>query len=169
MSQGSAPRDKASLLTRVRAARAALEQVVTRLDEAALTQPGPDGWSIKDHLFHIAAWLRKTTAMLNGQPGHQALGVPAALFDSGDEDGINARLQQRSAPLPLADVLAEFRATHADILAYIEAQPEARLSAPYAPADTDDPRTVIDAIASNTYEHDEEHLGWIEKRLNDEG
>jgi hypothetical protein len=165
----AAPHDKASLLARIRAARAALEQALDRLDEAALTRPGPDGWSIKDHLFHIAAWLRKTTAVLHGKPGHEAMQVPFALYNAGDEDGINALLQQHSEPLSLAEVLADFRASHATILAYIEGQPEARLSATYNPNDPDDHRRVIEAIAGNTYEHDEEHLGWIEARMKAEG
>ena len=163
-SASTLPDSKASLAARITAARAGLEQAVSRLDEAALTRPGADGWSIKDHLFHISAWLRKTTAVLNGQPGHTALGVPQDLYERGDETGINARLQQRSQPLPLAEVLAEFRATHAAILDYIAAQPEERLSARYNPADPDDDRRVLDAIASNTYEHDEEHWRWIEER-----
>ena len=160
-----APADKASLLDRIRAARAALEEAIGRLDEAELTRPGADGWSTKDHLYHIAAWLRKTTAVLNGRPGHEVLGVTYAMFAAGDEDGINAILQQRSAPLPLAEVLSEFRATHAAILSYIEEQPEARLHEPYDPTDPGDPDRVIDAIAGTTYEHDEEHLGWIRRRM----
>jgi hypothetical protein len=163
------PESKAALLGRIRAARAALEGAVGRLDEAALTRPGPDGWSIKDHLFHIAAWLRKTAAVLNGQPGHAALGVPEDLYEHGDEDGINALLQQRSQPLPLAEVLREFRASHADMLAYLEAQPEAALTAPYNPGDRADHRRVVDAVASNTYEHDAEHAGWIEARMKEGG
>jgi uncharacterized damage-inducible protein DinB len=156
---------KPSTLARIRAARAALEESIARLDEAALTRPGPDGWSLKDHLFHISAWLRKTIAVLHGEPGHEALGVPQSLYDNGDEDGINAHLQRRSQPLPLAEVLADFRASHAAILAYIEAQPEARLTARYNPNDPDDQRRMVDAIAANTYEHDEEHRGWMEGRM----
>ena len=168
MTATPAPNDKAGLLARIRAARAGLEQAIGRLDEAALTRPGDDGWSIKDHLFHIAAWLRKATAVLNGQPGHEALGVSYELFEAGDDTPINAILQKRSAPLPLSEVLAEFRATHAAMLRYIEAQPAERLTARYNPDDPSDPDRVIDAIAGNTYQHDEEHRGWIEARMKDE-
>jgi hypothetical protein len=159
------PETKADLLARIRAARAALELALARLDEAALTTPGPDGWTIQDHLFHLSAWLRKTTAVLHGQPGHEALGVPQALYDRGDEDGINARLQQQSQLLRLSDVFKVFRSSHADMVAYIESQPEAWLTSPYNPADPDDDRRVIEAIAGNTYEHDEEHLRSIEERV----
>ena len=163
------PNDKTALLARIRADRAALEATLARLDEAALTRPGADGWSIKDHLFHISAWLRKTLAVMHGQPGYEALGVPQAMYDGDDEDGINALLQQRSQPLALAEVLADFRASHAEMLALIEAQPAAALAAPFNPADPTDPRRVLDALAGNTYEHDEEHRGWIEGRMKDEG
>ena len=166
MTQQTHPTEtKPALLARIRSARAALELALAPLDEAALTRPGADGWAIKDHLFHLSAWLRKTTAVLNGRPGHEALGVPQSLYASGDEDAINARLFQQSQLLRLSDVLALFRGSHADHLAYLQAQPEERLTAPYNPADPDDHRRVIDAIASNTYEHDEEHQGWIERAL----
>ena len=158
------PETKAALLARIRAARAALELALARLDEAALTTPGPDGWTIQDHLFHLSAWLRKTTAVLHGRPGHEALGVPQALYERGDEDGINARLQQQSQLLRLSDVFKVFRASHTDMLAYIESQPEAWLTSPYNPADAEDDRRVLDAIASNSYEHDEQHLQWIERQ-----
>jgi hypothetical protein len=160
------PHTKAELLARIRAARAALELVLAPLDEAALTAPGPDGWSIKDHLFHLAAWLRKTTAVFHGQPGHEALGVPQALYEQGDEEAINARLQKQSQLMLLSDVQAVFRSSHAAILAYIESQPEARLAEPYNPRDPDDGRRVLDAIAGNSYEHDDEHRGWIARKLN---
>lgn len=159
------PETKSALLARVRLARAALERALAPLDEAALARPRADGWAIKDHLFHLSAWLRKTTAVLHGRPGHEALGVPQSLYDSGDEDGINARLLGEGQRLPLSAVLAGFRNSHSQMLAYLEAQPEERLTAPYNPDDPDDDRRVIDAVASNTYEHDEEHLGWIERAL----
>ncbi len=159
------PKDKAALLARISAARAALEQALGRLDESALTQPGPDGWSIKDHLAHLSAWVRETTAVLRGQPGHTALGLDAAVYNGGDEDAVNAALQERSHALPLAEVLADFRATHTAILDYIDAESEERLTQPFSPANPEDHRRVIDAIAGNTYEHDEEHWGWIEQRM----
>jgi hypothetical protein len=161
----SQPQTKPELLARIRAARAALELSLAQLDEAALTAPGPDGWSIQDHLFHLAAWLRKTTAVLHNQPGHEALGVPQALYERGDEDAINARLQKQSQLLRLADVQAVFRNSHDAMLDYIESQPEGRLLEPYNPHDPDDSRRVLDAIAINTYEHDDEHRGWIEAQL----
>jgi hypothetical protein len=102
--------------------------------------------------------------VLQGRPGHEALGVPQALYERGDEDAINARLQKQSQLLLLADVQAVFRHSHDAMLAYIESQPEARLFEPYNPHDPDDSRRVLDAIASNTYEHDDEHRGWIEAR-----
>jgi hypothetical protein len=159
------PKTKTELLARIRAARAALELALAQLDEDGLMEPGPDGWSIKDHLFHLSAWLRKTLAVLQGQPGHEALGVPQSLYNSGDTDGINARLHQQSQLLRLADVQAVFHNSHHAILDLISTQPESWLSQAYSASDADDHRQVMEAIASNTYEHDEEHRGWIEARL----
>lgn len=169
MTNAAAPDTKAALLARIRADRAALEATLARLDEAALTRPAADGWSIKDHLFHIAAWLAKTMAGLQDRPGQDALGVPNTVFDAGDDDSVNVLLQQHGQSRPLAEVLSQFRTTHVDALRFLETLPEARLNTPYNPADPSDTRRAIDAIAGNTYEHDEEHRGWIEQRLRAEG
>ena len=49
------PRNKAELLEQVRPHRAELEQTVSALSEAELITPGLDGWSVKDHMTHLAA------------------------------------------------------------------------------------------------------------------
>ena len=50
------PRDKIELMERIHGSRAELERLVNRLDAEQATAPGPDGWSVKDHLAHLALW-----------------------------------------------------------------------------------------------------------------
>ncbi len=50
------PSDKAELLAWIRAERALLDQTLGRLTEEQMLKPGPEGWSVKDHLAHIALW-----------------------------------------------------------------------------------------------------------------
>jgi uncharacterized protein (TIGR03083 family) len=154
------PRDKAELLTRIREARAALDRTVDRLGEAQLTTPGPDGWSGKDHLAHLAAWEGKIVAVMEGRPAHEGLGLDEAAYRGANIDEINAHLHERDRDRPLPDVLAAFRRTHGRLLTALEALPEAELTRPYESADAGD--VLADGIAGNTYEHYEEHQATIE-------
>ena len=48
--------DRETLLQHYRDSRRALLAAIDGLDGAALSEPSLDGWSVKDHLFHIALW-----------------------------------------------------------------------------------------------------------------
>lgn len=160
-----APSSKAELLERITTERAALEKIVESATSAALTAPGPDEWAIKDHLAHLAAWQRKALAVLEGRPPWEGLGVDEAIWQTGDEMALNARLYARHRGQPLSEVLATWRETNAALLATVAALPESRLRGPYWPGDTEDTRTLLQAIADNTYVHDDEHRGWITRQL----
>ena len=152
------PTNKAELIQRIRADRARLERVLAKLDDAALEKPGPDGWAVKDHLAHLAAWSQKAAAGVEGRPAYEGLGLDKSAVGL-SEDEINARLQARSHILPAAQVLAEFRQANDHILQLIGDLPEAKLFGSKA-----DER-LLGNITGNTYEHDTEHQGWIEERL----
>ena len=151
------PKSKVELLERIRAARAALEAVLSGLDEAALAAPGPEGWSVKDHLAHLAAWQRKVMANMDGQLSHVALGVPEAVYKGGDWVQINEYVRAPDKDKPVAEVLAEFRHVYAAINQRIAALPEAQLFG--------SDESLRNNIAGNTYDHDEEHLPWIQAVL----
>ena len=157
MSQQS-PTNKAELLQRIRADRARLEKVLAPLDDAALEKPAADGWAIKDHLAHLAAWSQKAAAGIEGRPAYEGLGLDKSAMGLSEEE-LNARLQARSHSRPAAELVAEFRQANDHILQLISDLPESRLFGPQA-----DER-LLGNITGNTYEHDEEHRGWIEERL----
>ena len=152
------PANKSELKARIRADRARLEQVLAPLDEAALENPGPDGWAIKDHLAHLTAWSQRAAAFVEGRPAYEGLGLDQSAMALSEEE-INALLQARSHERPVAALLAEFRQANDHILQLIEATPESKLFGPEA-----DER-LLGNIIGNTYEHDTEHRGWIEERL----
>lgn len=159
------PQSKADLTQRMRAGSEALEAVIAGASQAALVAPGPEGWSVKDHVAHLAAWRRKTLAALAGRPEHEALGVDQALYESGDEEGINAALQRQAQGISLAEALADYRKVTAELLRFVEDLPEERLLGPYRPKDPQSTLRIIDAIPGNSYEHDLEHRPWIEAVL----
>jgi hypothetical protein len=124
-----------------------LENTVTGLDGATLSEVrDPAGWAAKDHLMHVAAWEEAFLASLDGRPRHEALGIDAALLRDGDDNSVNAAIFSRHRDRPLPDVLAAIRTTHAALRARVAAlRDEASLA----------------EVPGPTWEHYEEHLGWI--------
>jgi hypothetical protein len=147
------PANKAELLARIRTARAQLDGRLADLDDASLSAPGPEGWAVKDHLAHLAAWGRKVLANMDGRKGPQVLGVPEDVYKRGDWVEINEIVRAPDKNRPAAEIVAEYRRVHAALLERIGALPEAVLFG------ADD--SLRNNIGGNTYAHDEEHLPWI--------
>src|SRR5215210_246839 len=55
---------KADLIEGINGAWSNLERTIAGSDEEALTTPGGDRWSVKDHLAHIESWERYLLALL---------------------------------------------------------------------------------------------------------
>jgi uncharacterized damage-inducible protein DinB len=152
------PANGADLRTRIDTSRAALERDVAALTEQRLAVVGADGWSVKDHLAHIAAWERVLIALLRGAPEHEAFGIDAARLAALNTDGVNAILHERSVAWSPAAALTEFQAAHTALLSLLDELPEAGLFAPLA---DDDLRPRMQKIAGDTYLHYDEHRTWI--------
>ncbi|HLF24735.1 MAG TPA: DinB family protein [Anaerolineae bacterium] len=160
------PRSRAELLERIRQSHAAFEQMIRALSEAQLTTPGADdGWSVKDHLAHLAAWQRGITALLRRQPRYAAMGLERPGPDASFDD-LNAVLYQHSKDRPLSEVLADFRAAHQEMLSVLGSLSDADLLKPYShyqPGEREDNRDpIVNWIEGDSYGHYEEHLPWIQ-------
>jgi uncharacterized protein (TIGR03083 family) len=151
------PQTKTELLARIRAARAELDRTLAGVDEAALSAPGPEGWAVKDHLAHLAAWGRKVLGNMDGRKSTEVLGLSEDVYQRGDWVEINEIVRAPDKNRSAAEILAEYRRVYATLLERIEALPEADLFG------ADD--KLRNNIAGNTYGHDEEHLPWIETVL----
>ena len=166
--EGSSP-TKAELMERIDRARAALEDAIGGASTERLTAPGDDGWSVKDHLAHLAAWRHSLLALLEGRPRHAAMGVDRVTYETAGEEGVNAFLYERDKDRPLDEVLAAFRGTHVQVLAALAPLSDLDLLRPYSHFQPDEPPfnpdPVVGWIEGNTFEHDEEHLGYIERLL----
>ena len=120
------------------------------------------GWTIKDHIMHLAVWLDGVTALLNHQSRVAAMGIDEALWDQG-YDAVNAVSQQQHKDRLLDDVLNSFKASHHRLLSRVESLSEAELSLPYshyAPGSSIQ-GPVYARVMGNTFEHYDEHLPWI--------
>jgi len=157
------PKDKGELLERIRREWNALDRATAGLSEERMSVPDEGGWSIKDHLAHLAAWERLMRLQyLQHVPAHEALGVDEASYRTLNENGINAILQKRNQDRPLEEVLTEHRRSHAEVLADLAGLSFEEL---LAPLDAGDPQRgpLLGWIAGNTYEHYREHRATITK------
>ncbi len=157
---------KEELLASIEPAWATLNATLDRLtDRQKTTIKDAQGWTVKDHLIHLAAWERSVVFFLQGQPRHAGLGVDRALYENGSADDINAAIFRQHKEMPLAEAMAQFRNVHRQLIDLLQPLTDADLHKPYReylPDELSDDRLAIDVIISNTTAHFKEHLDWIE-------
>jgi hypothetical protein len=153
------PGTRQELLERMPPARAALEASLAPLSEVQLTRPGPDRWSVADHLLHLALWQEMIVAHLHDRTDHAVAGLDADAFADLGLEELNEHLYERTRRLPLAEALSRFRESYGATVAFLRDLPEATFAERYWP---DDPRPVMAKITGDTYRHDLEHREWIE-------
>ncbi len=149
------PQDTPSLLGRIETEWNALHATVRDMGARGRNLPG--GWSVKDTLAHIAAWERYLSRHhLGGRPAHEALEMDEGTYRRLDQDGINEFLYQRHRGRSWADVQADLRQSHDEVLASLRGMPFAALLEPRYPEDPP-AGPLLAWVASNTYEHYREH------------
>jgi len=147
-----------------------LNALIDSLGPQGLTLTGPDGWAVKDHLVHIAAWELSLLGLLEGADRRSAMGVPDA---DEETDAINAAVWALHRGKTPEEARAYSRDTHAALMALLGRLSEADLERPYNhfqpndPRDPNDNRPAVDWVAGNTWEHYAEHIGWINQLTRD--
>jgi hypothetical protein len=164
------PANKAELLRLIHASRTALEKTLNGLNEAQLTAPGPEGWSIRDHLAHLAAWEQGMVELLHRRNRFAAMQVEDAIRQGKSENEINALIYKHHMQLTLPQVLERFQDVHRQMIEAIEGLSEAELFGPYDAFLPEQergnrPQPVINWIMGNTYQHFDEHRGYIKQLL----
>jgi hypothetical protein len=141
-----------------------LNQLAESLGPMGLTLAGADGWAVKDHLIHIAAWEHSLIALLEGSDRRSAMGVGPEVNEI---DAINSTVWSMHREETPEQALAYFRQTHALLINLLDGMSDADLKLPYnhfqpnEPRDPSDDRPALDWVAGNTYEHYAEHIDWI--------
>lgn len=161
-------RTKAGLLGEIKLPWSALHAELEDLTEAQMTtMRDAQGWTVKDHLIHLAAWERSVVFLLQRKARHEGLGVDEDLYLNGGEDEINDVIYRQYKDLPLDAALDQLRNVHRELLDILHAMSDSDLQKPYREylpdelSDRDD-SPIIDLIYGNTAYHFTEHLGWIE-------
>jgi hypothetical protein len=161
----SFPQNTSELLAVIEDEWTALLRVVDRLTPEQMTTPDPGGWSPKDNLAHLAAWMRiMLDSYVHKTPVHEAMGLDAETAKQLDEDGENAVLFERNRNRSSSDVLDGLKATYADVIGTLRGMPFADLMKPVRETGPDK-RLVIETVLGNTSDHFREHRQTIEKAL----
>jgi hypothetical protein len=162
MSEPVRPADKAELLAIIQAGYDQFEVLIASLSEEQMMIPGVNGsWSVKDNLAHLAAWQSYQATRLQGVLDGAELPDPAPGCET--EDEINEYFYQRSKDLPLAEVLADFRASYQRVLAATQALSWETLNEPFPGYDNDVPMGAY--TLGNTVGHYELHSELIQRWL----
>jgi len=158
---------KADLVSVIDKAWDALHSSLARLSETQMTASHDEqGWAVKDHLTHIAAWEDSVVAFLQSRPRHEALGIDQALFEGGSFDEMNEVIQRLRKHLSLPEAIAQLKSTHTRLMSLLEPLSDADLNLPVrhflASSPATDRRRAMDLIHDNTADHYSEHMVWIE-------
>ncbi len=138
--------DREGLLRHYRSTREALLSAIANLSGGLLIEPSLDGWSIKDHLAHLATWDEiRATEILRISAGHES-----AWRTTGEQDDtVNAVAYDIRRRLSLAQVRWELETSRQRVLdAITSASPRAL-----------DPSLYGEAGLRS--DHEAQHTGWI--------
>ena len=157
---------KSKLLQEIERSWSELNQALDQLTEEQMTNlQDAQGWTIKDHIAHMAAWERSAVYFLEGKPRHEALGIDEELYLNGDGDK-NDAIRKQTDHLSLAEARSELDRVQARLLELLAPMTDADLLKSYSyylpnePGE-DDGRPASDVIYGNSADHFAEHLGWI--------
>jgi hypothetical protein len=157
---------KGELLDTLQAEYSRWEALLEQVGPARMERPGvTEDWAVKDIVGHLAAWQSRPVAWFQAaRAGTRPEPPPWDMHLS--EEEINAWITQSNRSRPLQDLLAESRRVSSDLLEAIRATPEQELADP-GRFPWLQGRSLLDALAGNTYEHYQEHgqaiRAWLEK------
>jgi hypothetical protein len=144
-----------------------LDSLTRSLDAEGLSlHRSPDGWAVKDHLVHIAAWELWLLALFEHRDKLAAMGAGGA---EREIDDINTVVYENHRDDSVEEALRYFRESHAQLMRALEDKSTEDFERPYKaffdPGQESDEQPVLVAVAANTYEHYAEHAGWIKEQI----
>jgi hypothetical protein len=167
MNEGEITKDQ--LLQRMAVSWQALQETLSGLDETTLKRSDPEsGWTISDHVFHLAAWERGIAYLLTQRSRYEGMGITAGQWQELTMDEINEVVHRSGQKRLPAEVLAIARQSHQEMLDALADLTEADLFRDYShyePSGEPDGRPIVGWIIGNTFGHYDEHLGYIRSML----
>lgn len=156
---------KSEIIQKVQQGAESFQALFEGLGPEAMLEPGVvENWSLKDLIAHVSFWKADLiTVLFNAQVGT----TPPGLGRPRDIDAMNAKFYQESQGRTTDQVLADYLGVTRQLVRRITELPEDLLHQP-GKFSWDRKMALEDWIASNSYEHEEEHAAeitaWRKKR-----
>ena len=174
MDDNTNPPTRAEIVRRMNERCGFVEALVVGHSEAQLTElRDAAGWSVKDHLAHLAPWAFGMADLLIKRPRWFAMGLTLEQWDANFEtDAMTELLYEADKNRSLADVMTLFRSANTRLAWAVETlESDANLLMPYRrfqpfeqpPNDSADP--IWPRLVGNSFGHIDEHLEWIAEWL----
>jgi hypothetical protein len=163
-------RSNSDVLDEITSAWEELHEFLRRLGPDQITAiRDAEGWSIKDHIAHLAVWEDSVAVLFRGRPRHEALGVSPEEYARHSFDEINAILWRRRKDSSPDAILTELGDIHSRLLGSLKELSGENLARPvrdvFPQAPASDDRPAADLILDNTSRHYSEHLAWMKAIL----
>lgn len=148
------PEDKDALLQHYRETRAEMLAAIAGLSDEQMSERTLDGWSVKDHLAHLAFWDDLRAAEVERiSAGHASVWR----ISGAQDEAINAMVHEARRELSLEQVLWEFATSRQRLLDAITAATARGLDA------------SLYGEAGLHSGHEAEHTGWIRRWRGEKG
>src|SRR3954452_22712596 len=106
-----------------------LNSLAEKMDAEGLSMHrGPDGWAVKDHLVHVAAWEHWLLALFEHRDKLAAMGAPDAKREM---DDVNAVVYEKHRDDSVEAALEYFRGSHEQLMAVMRRQSTENFERPY--------------------------------------
>lgn len=159
------PKSKAELMSLIEREWSALMDVVEQLSPEQMLTPDEGGWSPKDNLAHLTAWMNILLEYhIDQRPAHEVADISPAMAANWDFEEMNAIFFERHRDRPVDRVLDELKQTYNKVHARLETMSFEDLMKPRR-ADDPEKRPILNWILGDTSEHFEEHRETIAKML----
>jgi hypothetical protein len=155
---------KAQLLAELRAEQDAFEALLREIGEEHMTQPAVADWSVKDVVAHLTGWRKRTVARLEAAGRGQEAPPPPWPAHLETDDEINAWIYETNRALPLDEILRDSRETFDQLVAALDALPEAAALDPVRFGWPED-QEVNGAVFFGHFheEHEADLRAWLER------
>jgi hypothetical protein len=165
MAGAELPKNTDELLTTIEAEWLKLMDAVGKLGPEQMITPDGGGWSPKDNLAHVSAWLKTLIGVhLEGRSADEVMGFSGATALWGRLNFINAMLFVRNRDRSAEDVLGELRQAYTDLVSRLRAMPFEELMKPRYETDAQK-RPVVHYVLRYTVVHFAQHSENIAKIL----
>ena len=149
--------DRRALLQHYRQMRKELLAAIQGLSDELMTEPSLDGWSVKDHLAHLALWDDiRASEVARISAGHNSA-WPAWRLQGDQGEAFNALIHDLRLALPLDQVRWELATSRQKLLGAISSATARGLDA------------SLYGEAGLRSSHETQHAGWIKRWRREKG